>query len=443
MSDLNCISTPSSSSINSVSSGASHLVEPRFRLACEECHLRKIRCEPSLAGPGGSCEACRLNQRRCLFSLRSKIGRPRKQTSSSANQKEFEHKSPILSTAGGYAQQNAAIQVFPSLDDTHPNPNTARHLDMSPQSRANDSRRPVAEDSALWEKPTWHSNPKIPTGSSVNALRTGYVSEDNTTRSGAGGEPFGQLINQNSIGAQVGLFMSDLAQTADSIQTDALMMESWFIGDNTVDNSEIDVEQGFRDALKLYGELHSHCKTGSLNILDKNDQEELCSIFRVFDELNHNTSMLQNDLSTQQQRTDESKWRIIRVAVTEAIEMCIGVVQFNLRLHNSPRPVRCPLEESCSTGSGNVAGCNCLASQDDQRLGIQLKGLMLLIHLDYSLVRFRFFISKLDCLHGGDRSMQGPKPQQMCKCWSTSVPEIDTIRSQVSGLVERVRSLWD
>lgn len=50
----------------------------RFRFACEECHTRKIKCYPSLDDNSEACEACRVNERKCLFSLRGKLGRPRK-----------------------------------------------------------------------------------------------------------------------------------------------------------------------------------------------------------------------------------------------------------------------------------------------------------------------------------------------------------------------------
>ena len=51
----------------------------QFRIACEECHERKIRCKQSnKEGVGsGSCQACYSNGRKCLFSLKSKTGRPK------------------------------------------------------------------------------------------------------------------------------------------------------------------------------------------------------------------------------------------------------------------------------------------------------------------------------------------------------------------------------
>lgn len=44
-----------------------------IRGSCDECHARKIRCVARL----GSCEACSQYGRRCFFSPRSTMGRPR------------------------------------------------------------------------------------------------------------------------------------------------------------------------------------------------------------------------------------------------------------------------------------------------------------------------------------------------------------------------------
>ncbi|KAH8667340.1 hypothetical protein BGZ60DRAFT_47922 [Tricladium varicosporioides] len=63
------------------------ITTPYFRTACEECHSRKVRCKPSTEESRGStrCEACRINGRKCLFSLRSKTGRPRNSTTLAYN----------------------------------------------------------------------------------------------------------------------------------------------------------------------------------------------------------------------------------------------------------------------------------------------------------------------------------------------------------------------
>ncbi|GFF89399.1 hypothetical protein IFM53868_05825 [Aspergillus udagawae] len=177
---------------------------------------------------------------------------------------------------------------------------------------------------------------------------------------------------------------------------DALMMKSCYVTGDVTESSETDGEQDFTNALKLYGELHNRCKSESLNILTETDQEELSLIFQTLDKLNQTTSVLQNNPSSQQ-RSEQSRWRIVRVAVIKAVEMCVGIIEFNFRLYNSLGTMddgRCSAEESTTTSSSSVAGCNCLAPKDEHRLGVQLRGLELLIRLDHSLTRFRLFMSK-------------------------------------------------
>jgi hypothetical protein len=59
----------------------------QFRIACEECHERKIRCKQANKDSvgTGSCQACHANSRKCLFSLKSKTGRPKTSQSSSGS----------------------------------------------------------------------------------------------------------------------------------------------------------------------------------------------------------------------------------------------------------------------------------------------------------------------------------------------------------------------
>ncbi|KAB8069063.1 hypothetical protein BDV29DRAFT_198958 [Aspergillus leporis] len=450
MEESNYIST----SIEPIPSCRLQLVEPQFRLACEECHVRKIRCEPSLAVTGSSCEACRLNQRRCLFSLRSKIGRPRKQTSTTNQEPLSVDKSPVSSAASGYTQRTTATQALPQSDDTPINPNLSQRPIESLQNNLTDAHHHTAGDQAPYEKAPWHSKGKA---TPPRTLPIEYL--EDITRAGAGGEgQFSQLMTPGSIeGARAEFFLTDLAQSSNPLQAGILMDESWFIPDHAVgDNAKVDREEGFLDALRLYSDLHNRCKSKAFNLFTEADQVELCSIFRVFDDLIQKASMLQpNDPSSLLQVTNQPKWRIIRVAVMEAIELCIEVIQFNFQLHITTLPVDestgRPQEElsSDSSGSGtNTVKCSCLVSIDEQRLNNQLRCLQLLIRLDYSLVRFRHFISKMNCLHGGHRyigasTMQWSNSQQVCKCYTTAIPDIDTVRSQVSVLVEKLRSLWD
>lgn len=447
MADLNSTSG-SSSSTDSSSSGTSHPIEPRFRLACEECHIRKVRCEPSLTGSGGSCEACRLNQRRCLFSLRSKIGRPRKQTTS-IKTKAAAHSPTAMPITGGYPQTMTVLQMLAQSEDLLESPNGSQPPKDSSQDQLN-ARRRAPDETSRWESTAWHPISETLTEDPVRDVSADYNFEE-TGRFGTDSERFGQLMTPNTVGAQIEFFASDFARTTESLQMDALMMESCHAAGDVTESSETDGEQEFHNALKLYGELHNRCKSSRLDILAETDQDELSLIFQTLDKLNQTTSVLQNNPSSQQQRTEQSKWRIVRVAVIEAVEMCIGIIEFNFHLYNSLGSMddgRSSAEEPSQTSSGSVAGCNCLAPKDEHRLEVQLRGLELLIRLDHSLTRFRLFMSKQDCSHGSDRyrdssSFSGSKPRTPCQCWITSIPEIGAVRSRISELSDRLRGLWD
>ncbi|GAQ05536.1 hypothetical protein ALT_2857 [Aspergillus lentulus] len=450
MTDISSASGSSSSSSNSVSSSSSRLIEPQFRLACEECHVRKVRCEPSLTGSGGSCEACRVNQRRCLFSLRSKIGRPRKQASST-NTKTAVHNTTGMSVSSGCPPSMTVLQMLAQSDDLRKELNGSQSPKDWSQSQSNGRRR-VPVETNQWGNTAWHPISENLTMDPVGDISAVYNFEE-TGGFGIESERFGQLMTHNSVGAQMEPFSSDFAHAAESLQMDAFMTENWYVAGGVIESSETDGEQDFNNALKLYGELHNRCKATSLNILAESDQDELSSVFQILDKLNQITSVLQHNPSSQLQRTEQSKWRIVRVAVMEAVEMCIGVIEFNFRLHKNLGTAddgRCSAEESspASSSSGNLAGCNGFTPKNEHRLGVQLKALELLLRLDHSLVRFRLFMSKLDCSHGSDHyhdssSISGNMSRAPCKCWIISIPEIGTVRSQISELSDRLRGLWD
>ncbi|KAK1147257.1 hypothetical protein N8T08_001996 [Aspergillus melleus] len=449
MTDLSSASESSSS--NFISSSSSRLIEPQFRLACEECHVRKVRCEPSFTGSGSSCEACRANKRRCLFSLRSKIGRPRKQASST-NTKITGHNTIGMPASSEYPPNMADLQRLAQSDELRKELNGLQSPKDGSQSQSNACRR-VPVETIQWGNTAWHPIPESLTMDTVGDVSAVFNLEE-TAELGVESERFGQLTRHNSVGAQMEPFSSDFALVTESLQMDAFMTENWSVAGGVIESSETDGEQDFTNALKLYGELHNRCKATSLNILAEGDQDELSSVFQTLDELNQTTSVLQHDPSSQLRRTEQSKWRIIRVAVMEAVEMCISVIGFNFRLHKNLGTAtvdegRCSAEGSpTSSRSGNLVRCNGLTPKNEHCLEVQLRALDLLIHLDHSLVRSRLFLSKMDCSHGSDHyhdpsSISGNKSRTPCKCWVTSIPESGTVRAQISELSDRLRSLWD
>ncbi|KAL2820813.1 hypothetical protein BDW59DRAFT_164507 [Aspergillus cavernicola] len=375
MTDPNC----TTASTDAISAYTADSVRPQFRLACEECHVRKIRCEPSLKESGGSCEPCRLNQRRCFFSLRSKIGRPRKKTPSAKQQRS-------------------------------PPPTSF----------------PLAE------------------------LLPDYQVLDDIPDSGPGGrDAFGrQLLTSECFGAHGDLFMPDLTQLSDLLQADPLAVESPPAESDSETCTLGGGERGFLDALKLYSDIHNDINATALDLLAEIDQDKLWSILQLFEDLIQTACTLQpTSSSSLLQRIDRPESGIIRVALMEATQVSIHVIQFNFQLHNTISPadggVRCPLEESSdsSSSSNKAAGCNCLVLMDERQLRLQLKSLELLVRLEYSLVRFRYFLSRADCFHAS--TSQRLISQRVCKCWAESIPEIATARFQISALMEKFRRLWD
>lgn len=58
-----------------------------FRIACEECHTRKIKCYSSDSNTR-ACKNCLQNGRKCLFSLKGKLGHPRQMQRNNSDAKE-------------------------------------------------------------------------------------------------------------------------------------------------------------------------------------------------------------------------------------------------------------------------------------------------------------------------------------------------------------------
>lgn len=54
----------------------------KYRDACDQCHIRKIKC---ISDQKGACFGCRHNARRCVFSPRDEMGRPKRAAQSKAS----------------------------------------------------------------------------------------------------------------------------------------------------------------------------------------------------------------------------------------------------------------------------------------------------------------------------------------------------------------------
>jgi hypothetical protein len=101
----------------------------RFRIACEECHTRKIRCYPSLDLSSGACECCRSNWRKCLFSLKGKLGRPRKRNGRLSDSPNVSQQSLILDNCHSDLRHTTASATHPLI------PGQRESLDLANQNK--------------------------------------------------------------------------------------------------------------------------------------------------------------------------------------------------------------------------------------------------------------------------------------------------------------------
>ncbi|KAL3479550.1 hypothetical protein BJX99DRAFT_255546 [Aspergillus californicus] len=263
------------------------------------------------------------------------------------------------------------------------------------------------------------------------------------------------IIQGSSTGSLSEACIPDISPVVDPLQIDTIIRlgSPAVLDDSTGQAPKVTREKGFLDALKLYSALHNNCRSTTLDLLTEAGQYEVRSVSKVFDELSQAAFLLQADTlpSSSSLRSNVSETKIIRVAIVEAIQVSIGIIQYNFQLHHSTTagPVdgglRCPSEAFCfdrpdSRHNGVPKPCNCLVATDEKRLGIQLDCLELLIHLEVSLIRLRHVMSKVECLHAGQ---QLPPQRLNCTCWVNLVPEINTARSQVSALLKQFRNLWD
>lgn len=183
-------------------------------------------------------------------------------------------------------------------------------------------------------------------------------------------------------------------------------------------------EKGFLDTLKLYSGLHNNCTSTTLDLLTDAGRYKVRVICELFDELNQAALALQVDTS-HASSADVCETKIIAAALSEAIQVCIAIIQYNFQLHQSARPD--------SRNDGVPRSCICLASADEKQLGIQQDCLELLIRLEFFLIRFRYVMSKVECLDAAPHY----------NCWISAVSKVDTARSQLSALLNHFRNFGD
>lgn len=240
-----------------------------------------------------------------------------------------------------------------------------------------------------------------------------------------GWDTVGQLIMHGSgIGSLSDAGFSDMGSVGDSLQIDSidLLGSPGALNETDGESPSGRRDKGFLDALNLYSGLHNNCKSTTLDLLTEGGRYKVRVICNLFDELSQAAFALQDDTlhASPTVRSDMSEGKIIAVALSEAIQVCIEIIQHNFQIHQSTA----------------TAPENHLADADEKQLGVQQNGLELLICLEFSLIRFRHVMSKVESL------VAGP-PQGNCDCWISSAPKVDTARSQVSALLKKFRNFQD
>ncbi|RAL06964.1 Zn(II)2Cys6 transcription factor domain-containing protein [Aspergillus homomorphus CBS 101889] len=425
-------------------------IEAQLRLACEECHARKIRCELSAATSGGRCKACVLNQRQCLFSLRSRTGRPRKQPLSipfkfHKPSASIQHHRPPAETPPTNHPQTSLAQTGPAqqIGKLYQQRTTGRPLQDG-------QAHMWSPDDAGWNNgSTWQAQQPGPGQTSPPASFDHFLAPDLR-----GWNTVGQLIMHGpGIGSLPDPCLPDMGPVGDPLQTDPIVLlgSPGVLNESNGEDPSGPGEKGFLDALKLSSGLHNNCKSTTLDLLTEAGRYKVRVICKLFDELSQAAFALQDDAlhASPMVRSDLSEAKIIAVSLREAIQVCIDIIQHNFQIHQSTatapgdrgsrnisqqqqlRPARPDSRNDQVAGS-----CICLAGADEKQLGVQQNGLELLICLEFSLIRFRHILSKVE-------SLDGAPPQVNCDCWISSVPKLDTARSQVSALLKHFRNFRD
>ncbi|RAH64466.1 Zn(II)2Cys6 transcription factor domain-containing protein [Aspergillus aculeatinus CBS 121060] len=482
-------------------------IEAQFRVACEECHARKIRCELALANSGGagsSCKACALNQRRCLFSLRSRTGRPRKQPLTSFSSSSASPPQPLpvqtnrssKSLQAGPTTQSPLRPMSSSMrsgeqmagdEDGGGNEENEEGMEqvhslvqqnlesLSHGQQAQQMWTPEAIDPA-----EWNASPSAwailaannPQQSALALASSGQLEDLLQPSGGLRGDGWETdtlshhfMLQQGS--GTGGSLLESGRPIMDPVAEPTLMrLESLTALDEGTGGapptSRGAREKGFLDALELCSKLHTTCQRSMiLDLLTEAGQDQVRSVLKLFGELNQAAFALQEaDDHASSSLSSSSETKVVRVALMEATQVSTGIIQYNFQRHHystAPSdpvvsegqwysPPEQPAFSSDRPGprkNGGVAksSLKCRDTMHERQLGARLSCIELLIRLEFSLIRFRHVMSKIGCLHAGQRA--SPPQRVTCDCWPNCVLKIDGARSQVSALLKQFRNYWD
>lgn len=399
-----------------------------LRLACEECHKRKIRCRVSQRSSRGTCEACLENQRQCLFSLKSKTGRPRKEgTKDNARRRR---PSPNL------CQQSQEVTMSPAFLDEATSSgglgagqNTVQRLpSMSNQ----------IDD---YFSPTSGPNPLISSELSLFSTMERHTSErrkDFTVPQ--------NLLSQDEDMANDTLMPSPLLPLA----FDCQLLSENATDRNTVTNCFEDMPNAsgkvasgstdFLDVMQICHEIHKCSQDYSLNLCVEIERTKILAISCTIDKLLQKVLMIPQEQKNLQDRKEQYCWTILRVAVDEAVEITADLVSFNLQIGE---------QRSASRQCNRIIQADQWSSPipSAELANSQLDIMMLLCRLDHSLFHFGAFIATQSQNQGSNSSCltlcKSSSGSQSCRCQKTaSLSRADQVRRQTWGLIEKLRDEW-
>ncbi|KAK3307189.1 uncharacterized protein B0T15DRAFT_510491 [Chaetomium strumarium] len=440
--------------------------ELQFRLACEECHQRKIRCDLPPDSSTATCKACRTNKRRCLFSIKSKTGRPRKLATANGGLASVSTPSQRLN--------GPATEHVISLHEGAGPPRTRRHLTaLSPSPPFVDTPENLAGSR---NGQPWLLSPSPPvTGVTfgVTALHE-FGQQDQKTL-------FDSILMDSFVfpapdqSGPPGVPAESETEFLPELETNARLPHAApspgpaIPVSNTISDGLCrDATDDFTETLSLCAEIHRACHGRPLHFLNSADQDELASVLRVINDLGSKTHTLTQISPKSPGRQNRYNWAIIHVSVAEAIEMAAGLIKFNLGLLTVQGSGEGAFEQYHSSKDGDEPhrlgdeGPGLVGTRGDAARDMRLESVLALMRLDYSLNKFTLLaINARDATEGASDELhhavahlagcvgeedREPKAWQIplvCRCCAgVSAARIQRVRDLGQALVARLRSVW-
>ncbi|OIW35582.1 hypothetical protein CONLIGDRAFT_608958 [Coniochaeta ligniaria NRRL 30616] len=350
-----------------------------FRLACEECHKRKIGCRQSRDATRRCCDACHINHRQCLFSLKHQVGRPRKATGAQGTSKRT--RTPSLSSSlsfyeAGVPAISSHREQYLELDPFRPASLPVwAHRVFSPPGTCETNSNHVTSQNTMhtvgdcwvtdneaqpWLEATAHIPESTTTPTSPPLRMTplddhGSPSEDyfgsivtsmfpmrsspaafDTTRSpqaahGGRGPSLASTATSPSPESDTTLLIqrTEVDSTRGAVKSSVR-------SDNDPFPTGRDHTQDFAESMRLCTEIHQRSQARPLNLLRHADQEQLSVVLQTVNELGHMALLLRRELSAGDATShDHHQCIIMQVAVDKAVEIAAALIQFNLDANNS------------------------------------------------------------------------------------------------------------